>query len=98
MKIIGRYEFILKMALFLLAVGFSGLSFADNTDEDLFKQAKQIFSPLPQMMVSEKNSITSEKAKLGKMLFYESRISVDGTVSCIKCHPFSLYGADGLKK
>ncbi len=98
MKIIGRYKSILKMALFLLAVGFSSLSFADNTDEDLFKQAKQIFSPLPQMMGSEKNPITPEKVKLGKMLFYESRISVDGTVSCVKCHPFSLYGADGLKK
>ena len=98
MKIIGRYESILKMALFFLAVGFSGLSFADNIDEGLFKQAKQIFSPLPQMMVSEKNPITPEKIKLGKTLFYESRISVDGTVSCIKCHPISLYGADGLKK
>ena len=64
----------------------------------LFKQAKQIFSPLPQVMASEKNSITPEKVKLGKILFYESRISVDGTVSCIKCHPISLYGADGLKK
>ena len=98
MKIIGRYGSILKMALFLLAVGFSGSSFADNIDEGLFKQAKQIFSSLPQMMVSEKNSITSEKVKLGKTLFYESRISVDGTVSCVRCHPFSLYGADGLKK
>jgi cytochrome c peroxidase len=32
------------------------------------------------------------------MLFFESRISVDGTVSCAKCHPFSLYAADGLRK
>jgi cytochrome c peroxidase len=98
MKTIRGYGSILKIVLFLLAVGFPGSSFADNTDEDLSKQAKQIFSPLPQVMVSEKNPITSEKVKLGKILFYESRISVDGTVSCIKCHPISLYGADGLKK
>lgn len=98
MKTIRGFESILKMALFLLVVGFPGSSFGDSVDEDLFKQAKQIFSPLPQVMVSEKNSITSEKVKLGKTLFYESRISVDGTVSCIKCHPISLYGADGFKK
>lgn len=98
MKTIRGYESILKMALFLLAVGFSGSSFADNTDEGLFKQAEQIFSALPRMMVSEKNPITPEKVKLGKMLFYESRISIDGTVNCVKCHPFSLYGADGLRK
>lgn len=98
MKIIREYGSILKMALFLLTISFSGSSFGGSVDEDILKQAKQIFSPLPQVMVSEKNSITSEKVKLGKMLLYESRISIDGTVSCIKCHPISLYGADGLKK
>jgi cytochrome c peroxidase len=49
-------------------------------------------------MVSEKKPVTPEEVRLGKILFYESRISVDGTVSCSKCHPFSLYAADGLKK
>jgi len=64
----------------------------------LLKQAKQIFGPLPQVMLSEKNPITPEKVRLGKMLFYETRISVDGTVSCVRCHPIGLYAADGLKK
>jgi len=49
-------------------------------------------------MTSEKNPITPEKVNLGKILFYETRISVDGTVSCARCHPFGLYAADGLKK
>jgi cytochrome c peroxidase len=98
MKTIRGFESILVLALFLLIVSFPGLSFGDSVDEALLKQAKQIFSPLPQVMASEKNSITIEKVKLGKILFYESRISVDGTVSCIRCHPISLYGADGLRK
>ncbi|MCX5908427.1 MAG: c-type cytochrome [Deltaproteobacteria bacterium] len=49
-------------------------------------------------MTSEKNSINPEKVKLGKTLFYETRISVDGTVNCARCHPIGLYAADGLKK
>ena len=98
MKVLKRYEAFLKVVLFLLVVGFPNLSFGGSPEEDLIKQAKQIFSPLPQVMASEKNSITPEKVKLGKILFYESRISVDGTVSCIRCHPISLYMADGLKK
>jgi cytochrome c peroxidase len=89
---------ILRMILCLLIVCFAGSSLADRGDEDLLKQAKQIFSPLPQAMLSEKNPITPEKVKLGKILFYETRISVDGTVSCARCHPISLYAADGLKK
>jgi cytochrome c peroxidase len=49
-------------------------------------------------MPSDQNPITPAKVKLGKILYYESRVSVDGTVSCAKCHPISLYAADGLKK
>jgi cytochrome c peroxidase len=88
----------LKMILSLLIVCFAGSSLADNGDEDLLKLAEQIFGPLPQVMLSEKNPVTPEKVKLGAMLFYETRISVDGTVSCARCHPISLYAADGLKK
>lgn len=71
-----------------------------NADESkgLIMQARQMFGPLPAAMESDNNPITAEKAQLGKMLFYESRISVDGTVSCARCHPLGLYGADGLEK
>jgi cytochrome c peroxidase len=82
----------------LLLLPSAGLLFADNGEEDLLKQAKTIFGLLPQVMMSEKNPITPEKVRLGKMLFYETRISVDGTVSCARCHPIGLYAADGLKK
>jgi cytochrome c peroxidase len=88
----------IKVILFVFVLSFAGISLASNGDEDLQKQAKQIFSPLPPVMSSEKNPITPEKIKLGKILFYETRISVDGTVSCVRCHPFALYAADGLKK
>ncbi len=88
---------ILKMILSLLIVCFAGSSLADN-GESLLTQAKNILGPLPQVMSSDKNPITPEKVKLGKILLYESRISVDGTVSCVRCHPIGLYAADGLKK
>jgi cytochrome c peroxidase len=96
-KKIGSHP-ILRMILSFLIVCFAGSVLGNNGDEDLLKQAKQIFSPLPQVMFSEKNPITPEKIKLGKILFYETRISVDGTVSCARCHPIGLYAADGLRK
>ena len=77
---------------------FACLSFAGNEDDLLLTQAKQIFGLLPQVIGSEKNPVTPEKVRLGKILFYETRISVDGTVSCARCHPIDLYAADGLKK
>jgi cytochrome c peroxidase len=89
---------VLTTIIVLSLLSFTGLLIADNGDEDLLRQAKNIFGPLSQVMPSEKNPITPEKVKLGKILFYETRISVDGTVSCTRCHPIGLYAADGLKK
>jgi cytochrome c peroxidase len=97
-KIRGGIRDWIKVIAFVSILSFSTLSLGKNEDEDLLKKATQIFGSLPQVMLSEKNPVTPEKVKLGKILFYETRISVDGTVSCARCHPIGLYGADGLRK
>jgi cytochrome c peroxidase len=97
-KIERRDKGVSMTIMAFLFLFFSTLLFADTGEEALLKQAKSIFSPLPQVMTSEKNPITPEKVDLGKILFYETRISVDGTVSCARCHPIGLYAADGLRK
>lgn len=80
--------------LLICSLDYGGVS---TRTHDLENRARAQFSPLPATMAAEGNPLTSEKIRLGKVLFYETRISVDGTVSCARCHPFSLYGADGLK-
>jgi cytochrome c peroxidase len=85
------------LLLALLAVGSSWAAGTDETDT-LLTRAKQVFGPLPSTIPSQRNPITPEKIALGKILFYETRISVDGTVSCARCHPMGLYAADGLRK
>ncbi len=92
----NRHSIRVVVVIFILS--FACVPLGSDGTADLLKRASQVFSPLPKAMVSEKNPITAEKVKLGKILFYETRISVDGTVSCSKCHPFSLYAADGLRK
>ena len=97
-KVKGRLRDSLKVIVIISILSFASISLGSNGDEDLLKQANQIFGQLPKAIVSEKNPITPEKVKLGKILFYETRISIDGTVSCVRCHPIGLYAADGLKK
>ncbi len=90
---------LMAVLLFISTVlTFPGRASAASGDQDLISRASQIFGPLPHTMPSDQNPITPAKVKLGKILFYEPRISIDGTVSCAKCHPVSLYAADGLKK
>jgi cytochrome c peroxidase len=38
---------------------------------------------------------TPEKIALGRMLFFETRLSRDGNIACNTCHPLDRYGADG---
>lgn len=55
------------------------------------------YSPLPEVMASESNPITDAKVKLGRALYYETRISKGGEVSCNTCHLLNEYGVDHKK-
>jgi cytochrome c peroxidase len=44
----------------------------------------------------EHNPTTAEKVKLGKMLFFDPRLSGSGAISCATCHNPSLGWQDGL--
>jgi len=89
---------ILNICVLLAAFSLAPSGSSAAGDQDLISRAGQIFGQLPQSMPSDQNPITPAKVKLGKILFYELRISIDGTVSCAKCHPFSLYAEDGLRR
>src|SRR5574337_1269908 len=99
MKFLKNITGRLSIFLTIFIGGFfaSGL-YAADADTDLMNRAKAVLGPLPLSMPSPDNPITPAKVKLGQALFFEPRISVDKTVSCAKCHPMSIYAADGLKK
>jgi cytochrome c peroxidase len=44
------------------------------------------------------NPYTPEKLQLGRDLFFDTRLSVDGTMSCASCHNPSFAYGDGLPK
>jgi cytochrome c peroxidase len=69
-----------------------------NDDDDLLKQARSLFKPLPKDMATAEFPVTPQRARLGRMLFFDPRISADGTGSCVRCHQPALYGADGLAR
>ncbi len=55
----------------------------------------QMFQPLPELMRSDENPITDEKVALGRMLYYESRLSKSQEISCNSCHMLDRFGVDG---
>ncbi|MES5481487.1 cytochrome-c peroxidase [Bradyrhizobium sp. INPA03-11B] len=57
--------------------------------------AGRIFKPIPSATpaVSD-NPVTDEKVKLGKMLFFDPRLSASGIISCNTCHNLGTGGVD----
>jgi cytochrome c peroxidase len=47
------------------------------------------------MPVPEANSLTPAKVALGRRLFFDKRLSLDGTVACATCHDPKLAFSDG---
>ena len=50
--------------------------------------------PLPPVPVPAENPLTPEKAMLGKILFWDTQLSVDGAVACGSCHQPASGGSD----
>jgi cytochrome c peroxidase len=57
----------------------------------------RMFQPLPLEVESPDNPITAAKVDLGRMLYYEPRLSRDHDVSCNSCHDLAKYGVDGQR-
>lgn len=74
-KVIGFFLFIfLLIPVWLITAQESyQLKFPLGLDQDAFQ-------------VPENNPMTKEKIELGKLLYFDPRLSVDSTVSCATCH------------
>ncbi len=61
---------------------------------DIPESRLRMFKPLPAAAESQKNPITPEKVELGRMLYYEHRLSRSHRFSCNSCHKLDQYGVD----
>lgn len=62
---------------------------------DLTPETLQAFGALPQRFDSPENPITEAKVTLGRMLYFDKRLSKNQDVSCNSCHRLGDYGVDG---
>ena len=57
-----------------------------------------LVAPLPEGGIDDpSNALTPERISLGKMLFFDTRLSKNHDVSCNTCHLVQSYGVDHLK-
>lgn len=75
------------IVLIFLAFLFVGCNYQQITPvQDDNKALYPIYQEFPAIIDNPRNPITTDKVILGKMLFYEKRLSGDNTVACASCH------------
>lgn len=77
-----------------LTVGLSAASAFAQVD--MSEAFLPMFQPLPASAPAPDNELTDAKIDLGRMLYYENRISKGGKISCNSCHKLDAYGQDNL--
>ena len=83
-----RCAILLSMSLIPIAA----LAFQGSSNRSLFNTSEALQAPIgiDQRAWREKipanNPITAAKVALGKQLYFDKRLSIDGTISCATCH------------
>lgn len=69
----------------------NGKTAISESDQQLITKANSLFAPLP-----KGGDPNTKIAQLGKKLYYETSISMNGKISCNSCHNIKTYGVDNL--
>lgn len=76
----------------LLQLATAGAALAEDAT---MKKAQALFKPVPESPPEiAGNALTPEKAELGKMLYFEPRLSASALISCNTCHNLATGGVD----
>ncbi len=82
----------------LLAAGLclsAGLVAAESPS--LHEAAMIVFKPLPERFDSPEAPLPGPRVDLGKLLFFERRLSKSHELSCASCHELGKFGVDGQR-
>jgi cytochrome c peroxidase len=80
-----------------LATGIAGLAATGAqaaSREALQARARAVLGVLPADAPNPENPFTPEKIDLGRMLYYENRMSINEKLSCNSCHDLANFGVD----
>lgn len=90
-SILNRRNDGIQWAVILLGVVAGGAICRGVDAESL-----QVFQPaLKSVWDQPRSDVDKARIELGKTLYFEKRLSADGTISCNSCHDLESYGVDG---
>ena len=100
-KIRTIFPVLFVLIAMIIVFTHCGESISEKTEApgeltELQKRTLTFISPLPEHAFEEGMNQSQEIIDLGKMLFFEPRISKSGLISCNTCHNMATFGVDQL--
>ncbi len=77
-------------------IAAEGETAAPSAGDKLWQRATMLFKPLPPAVPNPDNPTTAAKIELGKMLYFDTKLSQAGNISCNSCHSLATFGVDNL--
>ena len=88
---------MMKHSLLATALFVMGPLFAKAESEvEVNRAMLGMFQPIVEVAENPENPVTEPKVDLGRMLYYDTRLSKNRSVSCNSCHDLASFGDDGL--
>ncbi len=88
------------MKKMITAIALAAVTMASGTQaaDGLMERARELFKPIPTKAPDiADNPVTKEKVELGKMLYFDPRLSSSQLISCNTCHNVGMGGDDNLE-
>jgi cytochrome c peroxidase len=92
---VNRTSSAILVAIFLAVLGVSSAGSQTERPSENSEFHWELPKGFPKPRVPADNPMTAAKARLGRYLFYDKRLSVNGTESCASCHRQELAFTDG---
>ncbi|NUM43418.1 MAG: cytochrome-c peroxidase [Anaerolineales bacterium] len=89
--------FVFSLGLALILAACSTATPTEEAVPEVTADMLKVFGTLPEEVTPTGYEMTDELIDLGRMLYYEPRLSVNGNMSCNTCHGLNNYGMDGLR-
>ncbi|KHD88261.1 MAG: hypothetical protein OM95_08855 [Bdellovibrio sp. ArHS] len=84
-----------SLVIFATVFIFSLNAIPSSLDKELAKTAKALFGIIPAKTATP-DKISSEQIELGRKIFFDYRLSKDGSTACVRCHQPQYYSTDRL--